>query len=138
MDVLQRVLVPRADQEALVSQSKERNKADRLFSLWVRSIGYCENCLRSNDVQLQCAHWISRRYSHTRTMEANAFCLCSGCHRWFTDHPTEFGRWAVDKRGEDTYQRVLKASRTRSKFNWKDEIERLKSLPPRADRRDTL
>lgn len=106
--------------------------ADRLFSQWVRSVGFCENCGSTpNEVQLQCAHWISRRYSWTRTYELNAFCLCAACHRWFTDHPTEFGKWAIEQRGEDVYAHVLQRSNRRDKFDWFAEVDRLKGLLPR-------
>jgi hypothetical protein len=104
---------------------KAKDKADILFSKLIRSKGYCEKCGRSEFVQLQCAHWISRRYAWTRTLEANAFCLCAADHRWFTDHPTEFGRWAVGMRGEPVYREVLERSQRRDKFDWVAELERL-------------
>lgn len=107
-------------------QQTAKNKADRLFSLHVRSTGRCENCGQREN--LQCAHWISRRYAWTRTYEQNAFCLCARCHRWFTDHPTEFGRWAVDRRGETVYREVLERSQRRTKFDWTAEAIRLQSL----------
>ena len=110
-------------------QKSAKNKADRLFSQLIRQHGVCERCnLPAGTVQLQCAHWISRRYAHTRTDFDNAFCLCAGCHRWFTDHPTEFGRWAIEQRGEAVYQRLLKVSQKRSKFDWIDELSRLEQL----------
>lgn len=110
-------------------QKSAKAKADRLFSQIVRQHGSCEHCLKpGHAVQLQCAHWISRRYAHTRTDFDNAFCLCAACHRWFTDHPTEFGRWAVDQRGEDVYQRLLDASRDRGKFDWVAELAILEAL----------
>lgn len=115
-------------------QSAAKNKCDRLFSQLVRSVGYCEKCGRSEDVQLQCAHWISRRYVHTRTDPDNAFCLCAACHRWFTDHPTEWGRWAVEQRGEDVYARLFEASKVRGPKNWVAELESLTELAERLDR----
>jgi hypothetical protein len=102
--------------------------ADRLFSKIVRSHGECEHCGATPDqVQLQCAHWISRRYAWTRTHGSNAFCLCAKCHRWFTDHPTEFSRWAIRQRGEDVYQQILIRSQRRDKFDWFAEEARLKA-----------
>ena len=104
-----------------------RNKADRLFSIQIRSYGECEaqGHLIDCSTKLECCHWISRRYSWTRTYEPNAYCLCSAHHRWFTANPTEFGRWAIDQRGEDTYQEVLRRSQRREKYNWEDELARL-------------
>ena len=111
------------------TQKTHKNACDTLFSQYIRSIGFCENCHRTADeVQLQCAHWISRRYSNTRCDPENAFCLCAACHRWFTDHPTEFGRWAIQARGEDVYQRLLEASREPAKVDWADQRRVLKEL----------
>ena len=112
-----------------MSTSPKQAKAasDRLFSRLVRSVGYCEHC-GSSAGQLQCAHWISRRYSNTRCDPENAFCLCAACHRWFTDHPTEFGRWAVGQRGEDVYQRLLEASREPAKVDWVEQRRVLKEM----------
>lgn len=110
-------------------QKAAKNRCDRLFSLIVRQLDHCEHCGEDGHiVQLQCAHWISRRYSWTRTDFDNAFCLCAACHRWFTDHPTEWGRWATGQRGEDTYQRLLSQSQRRNRFDWVAELERLKVI----------
>lgn len=110
-------------------QKAAKDKADRLFSEMVRAVGSCERCgRREPEVQLQCAHWISRRYNWTRTDFDNAFCLCAADHRFFTDHPTEFGRWAIEQRGEATYQRLLEQSQRRNKFDWIAELDRLKKL----------
>jgi len=111
-----------------VKTQTAKNKSDRLFSKHVRSLGWCQNCGESDYTKLQCAHWISRRYSWTRTYSDNAFCLCAKCHRLFTDHPTEFSRWAINQRGEATYQTILERSQTRTKFDWHAELERLESL----------
>jgi hypothetical protein len=116
-----------------VTQRSAKNACDRLFSQIVRSLGFCENCGKShNEVQLQCAHWISRRYSNTRCDPENAFCLCARCHRWFTDHPTEFGRWATNMRGEATYQRLLEASREPAKVDWSQQREVLQQMLERV------
>lgn len=101
-------------------------KADTLFSSLIRSLGYCENCGKTE--HLQCAHWISRRFRNTRWDPDNAFCLCAGCHMYFGDHPTEFGRWAVAMRGEATYQRLREASEQITKLNVEDEIDILEEL----------
>ena len=110
-------------------QKRAKAKADRLFSKLVRLEGRCEHCGAEEGVQLQCAHWISRRYSHTRTDFDNAFCLCAGCHFYMTHNPTEWGRWAIEQRGEDTYWRLMElAHRSNGKFDWVAELGRLKAL----------
>ncbi len=109
-------------------QRQAKNRADRQFSLLVRDgQGYqCENCLRFGQrQQIQCAHWLSRRFAWTRTDERNAFCLCAGCHRRFTDNPTAFSDWAVNRRGRGTYQVLLRRSQLRVRFDWLVEEQRL-------------
>ena len=110
-----------------MTRKQSKAKADRIFATYIRSYGRCQvaGCTRTS---LQCAHWISRRYSWTRTDERNAFCLCAHHHRWFTDHPTEFGRWAISQRGEPVYRELMAQSLRREKFDWDAEVERLKQL----------
>lgn len=66
-------------------------RADKFFSLLVRSRGRCENCGSYQD--LQCAHGFSRRYRNVRWEFANAWCLCKGCHLKYTMRPLEWDDW---------------------------------------------
>ena len=112
-------------------QKTAKNKADILFSKMIREHGQCMAQgygPRDCTPRLEAAHWISRRYNHIRTDFDNAFSLCSSHHRWFTDHPTEWSRFAISLRGEDTYQRLLEASQKTTKFDWISELERLQYL----------
>jgi hypothetical protein len=104
-------------------------KADKIFSEIIRSIGECESCYKTE--WLQCAHICSRRYSNTRTDLRNAFCLCAGCHRRFTDHPREFSRFISDTWAEAYYDDVYRKSQEVGKINWDDEYERLKEIKKR-------
>ena len=72
------------------SQVKE---ADRLFSLWVRSVGVCESGRLEHAGALQCAHGISRRYRAVRWDRRNAYALCQGCHVFYTHRPLEWEDW---------------------------------------------
>lgn len=111
------------------NQKAAKNKADALFSLIVRSIGYCEVCGVSGSMaQLQCAHWIGRTASNTRTDFDNAFSLCARCHFAMTDDPTAWSEWAIAKRGRETYQRLREAANEHSKMDWPAEVERLKTF----------
>ncbi len=83
-----------------------RGKATRLHAELVRGRGRCENDLGygpGHSDRLECAHIITRSRPATRVDLANAFCLCSACHRYFTAWPVEFGRFVVDKIGADAY-----------------------------------
>ncbi len=68
-------------------------KADKLFSLRVRSAGACVSMRDGHAGPLQCAHGFSRRYQGTRWDFRNAFCLCAGCHVYFTHRPLEWDEW---------------------------------------------
>ena len=105
-------------------------RADRLFSQHIRSSGLCEaeGYLFDCDGRLECAHWIPRRYSWTRTVQSNAFCICQKHHAWFTSHPDAFQTWAVEQRGLTAYKELrLRASSTVT-FDWPAEAQRLEEL----------
>ncbi len=103
-----------------------KKKADDLFSLIVRSLGYCERC--GYEGRMETSHWISRRYAWTRTYEANAFCFCSSCHRWWHNYPTDASDWAIGQRGRDTWEHIRERSYRRDKFDWFTEVERLSQM----------
>lgn len=70
-----------------------KRKADKLFSLKVRSRGYCQ--LKGLDhiacsQDLQCMHVITRSNHRLRWEDLNALAGCFGHHRWYTTHPFEF------------------------------------------------
>ena len=109
-----------------------KRKADLLFSEIIRSKGYCENCGRSDGVQLQTAHIISRRYAAVRTDTDNAFCLCAKCHRRFTDFPREFSHFITDKLGSEKYDQLSAKALPLTKVNWEAEYIRLKKLKERV------
>lgn len=76
------------------TESSVKKSCDKLMSVLIRSRGRCENCgTRDN---LQWCHIKSRRYLSIRWNINNSLCLCSGCHRWFSDHPDLFTKW-IDK-----------------------------------------
>lgn len=103
-------------------------KADKMFSLAIRSVGYCE-AEGHNDVkcsqQLQTAHIISRRYNATRCDLRNAFCLCAAHHRFYTDHPREFSRFITTTWAAEYYDLLYQKSRIATKPNWLEIIETL-------------
>lgn len=103
-----------------------KGKATRLHALITRAYGKCLRC--SNTHALQCAHIISRKYSHTRTDLDNAFCLCASCHMYFTDNPVEFGQFTIDQIGEDNYTYLLRKRQSTDKFDWDVEAKRLEAI----------
>lgn len=104
-----------------------KNKADRLFSEFIRSQGVCEWCGRSNNVQLQCAHIFSRRYLVTRWEPINAVCLCAGCHRKAHDQPVEFTEFVKEYLGEEIYNELRHTAKTKVDKNiYENLVERIK------------
>lgn len=104
-----------------------RSHCDRLFSHLIRSVGYCERCGRT-DVKLETSHWISRRFSNTRCDPDNAFCLCSACHRWWHNFPTDASDWAISQRGRATYDRLREAANETSKVDWFEQHDVLQQM----------
>lgn len=87
----------------------DKAACDRLFSQLVRARGACQRCGRTTpDVQLQCAHIVSRRYTATRCDLRNAWCLCAGCHRRLTENPHEHVAFAIQTIGQAGYDDVVR------------------------------
>lgn len=111
--------------------SAVKAEATRLHSQIVRSRGTCENCgeaYRATGSKLECAHILSRRYANTRTMESNAFCLCSRCHMRFTEWPLEFAAFVIEKVGQEHYDRLRDIANSTRKIDWYDELDRLREV----------
>jgi hypothetical protein len=107
----------------VASPKGAKAKADRLFSLIVRSRGACQAC--NKKANLQCAHIISRRFANTRCDERNALCLCGGCHHFFTDHPVEFGEFVTELIGSGTYGELYQLAHSLVKVDWVSVAGRL-------------
>lgn len=110
-------------------------KADKLFSLYIRSRGVCESCGDRDYTKLQTGHIVSRRYNATRVDPANAFALCWVCHHRFTAWPLEFAAFVISKIGQEEYDRLKAKAEAGVKVNdafWLAECERLSALMARA------
>jgi hypothetical protein len=107
-----------------------KGRATRLHSQVVRARGACEHC--GSTYRLETAHIIPRRYSATRTLEANAYCLCTRCHRRFHEHVDEWMAFIVSTIGWDEYQRLKdRALANRGPWTeamWADEATRLRAV----------
>lgn len=81
-----------------------KNRADKLWSLIIRSEGSCRRCGRQpGEITLQAAHIISRRYTATRWDLRNGLPLCMGDHHWAHNYPLEFELFVIEQIGNDTY-----------------------------------
>ena len=108
------------------SKKTIKAKADKLFSEYIRSVGKCEWCGRT-DMRLECAHINSRRFLVTRWEPINAVCLCSACHRKAHDRPIVFTEWIKEYLGEDIYDELKREATTGvNKQVYDGLIERIK------------
>lgn len=84
-------------------RKKLKLKLDKLVGDYVkRRDGYtCQKCGRSEGVQIQWAHFISRSVSSVRWDEENSCALCAGCHAFGFAHrrPKEFAEWWAARLG---------------------------------------
>jgi hypothetical protein len=116
-----------------VSRRKgDAGKADVLFSRLVRSRGRCERCdIDPTFIAFDTAHIVRRRYSATRCVEDNAWCLCQSCHRLVDEWPHEHA-WLVERTiGMDRYKELVAQAQAgtgmNSKLFWRGERERLEA-----------
>lgn len=107
-------------------QTTWKNKATKLHAELVRARGACQNCGTTRN--LQCAHIVSRRFSNTRTLTGNAFCLCAKCHMRFTEWPLEFAEFVVAQIGEDAYEQLKQLALAGGKVDWEAELQRLRAI----------
>lgn len=116
-------------------QATWKRKCDKLFSIIIRSVGYCQNPAcgeRPPKVQLHCAHIYSRRYALTRCDFDNALCLCAGCHHFYTDRPLDFYSFIEDMFGKEFIDQLREKAHGGAKVDWEEMYE---SLREEADRR---
>lgn len=76
------------------------------------------------------AHIVGRNYSHTRSDETNGLALCGTCHYEF-DNNLSFRMGLVNLTvGMAEYERLFAKARAGVdvKFDWFDELDRLKAL----------
>lgn len=94
----------------------DKAKATRLHSQVVRARGACERC--GSTKNLQAAHIVSRRFSHTRCLPENAWCLCARCHWALTNDPLAHVEFAYATIGEAKYRELRDIALRRTKVDW--------------------
>ena len=117
----------------------KRDKADELFSLYIRirDNWTCQRCggyYKHRPQGLHCSHFMGRRKENTRFEPLNADSLCYGCHKYFTSHPAEHYAWQVERKGQDTVDKITLMSNTYKKRDrvlealyWKQELVKLEA-----------
>ncbi len=103
-------------------------KCDDLFGQLVRARGHCESGRKTHGGVHQCAHGFSRSYKAIRCDFRNAFCLCQGCHTYYTYRPLEWDEWLMQRWGTHLYYELRGLALTHPKMDWKAELERLREI----------
>ena len=118
---------------------------DKVFSQFIRmramvDSGGCEYCGRQVESykQLQCSHFVGRRYQNTRFEPDNACGLCYTCHNLFHDFSSInqdfFTKRIGTKRMEElevvarTIKKMTKERREAIKADLKEKIKRLEQV----------
>lgn len=113
------------------------DKADRLFSQWVRTRDNwtCQRCKKQYQPPTQalhCSHFQGRGKEGTRFEPLNADALCYGCHRYFTAQPADHYQWQVARKGQLTVDKIVlqsntykKKDRTLEAMYWQQQLANL-------------
>lgn len=115
--------------------SRARKRADTHFSKVVRALGLCQNCGRTGDASdFQCAHILRRRYSRTRVVQDNAWCLCPPCHYRVDTDPSAFMFLVERTIGVDRYKELYELAHddTAPKVDWPAEADFWREMAKRV------
>lgn len=108
-----------------------KRQCDIIFSQYIRSVGRCEKC--GGTANLQCSHVLSRSILSLRCDPENAICLCYRCHivgpdSWHHD-PVSNSRW-FESKWPGRYDNLIQKRNKITKVSWKDVYETM--LPPKG------
>ena len=103
-----------------------RLKCDKLWSQLIRSVGHCEYCGTTQN--LNAHHLVSRSKLHTRYLKENGICLCVKHHTFSKDfsahgNPLAFGKWIEEYYGKERIDFLLKESRSLKRFTIDDYLK---------------
>lgn len=120
-------------------------KLDRIFSEYIRKrdtkngVGRCCSCgaFKAYD-QLDCGHFINRKWRATRWDEQNCHAQCISCNRFDEGNAAGYALYMVDTYGRERVDYIRAKSRETAKFSdsegellikhYKAEIKKLDSL----------
>ena len=114
------------------SISQLKKEADRFFSLATRYrfaelikgeyVASCITCGMSAPIkQLQCGHFMSRRFNATRFLEENTAAQCVSCNIYHYGEQYKFGLAIDDFYGDGTAKKLQRQAKKYYKFN-RDEL----------------
>lgn len=119
----------------------KRDSLDALFSDFIRASSKwsCERCRKyfgGRSKNLHCSHFYGRRNQAVRFDSRNADSLCSNCHRYFEENPSDYRDWKMSKLGEQEFYKLTltaknsigkKSDRKMIEICLKQEIKKLKN-----------
>lgn len=125
------------------SVKSTKARADQVFSELVRRSnadenGYCKCCTCGAVVhwtKIQNGHYKSRRHNNTRFDKRNCGPQCPTCNMWESGRGYEFGKYLVEKYGEQVIDELNSLARVNKSFaveeldemivGWKIELSQL-------------
>jgi hypothetical protein len=102
-------------------------QCDDLCGKLVRARGVCEGDNHGKGGSLQWAHGFSRRYRATRWLPINGFCLCAGCHFYYSLRPLEWGEFMGRMLGEQVYENLRRLALKNEKQDMPAVLANLKA-----------
>lgn len=129
-------VTPRPKRAGRRPQKRRRDymaQCDKLAGAIVRGRGRCENpeC-KGQRGALQWAHGFSRSYHETRHDLDLSWCLCAGCHHYYTHHPLEWEEWMVARLGRRRYNAARRRALEGGPIDWLARRAELEDLARRA------
>ena len=111
--------------------TKATNIARRIW----RIHGECEHCgAPYGTKQMQGAHIFGvGAFPRLKDDLRNGLCLCSNCHRMFTDGPTLFTDWIRTTKYKKYLEPLMEKNRTYTKRFWQERIDELKDIEARIN-----
>lgn len=113
------------------NKSLAKKKADKYFSLYIRSrdsnangLSQCITCGTFKSWKdMDCGHFISRRFESVRYDERNAHSQCKKCNRFENGNQFEHGMKIDEKYGQGTAEKLLQESKMlckRKQFDYEE------------------
>lgn len=125
-------------------QSKLKNKADKLFSQWIRrkyadgdGNVACYTCDRVKPwKEQQCGHFVSRTHLNTRWDEYNCRVQCGACNVLRRGNYDEFALRLVKEKGENVLKDLNKRKHQTRKMTKADYLELIEDLETKLEMLD--
>ena len=113
-----------------------KRTADRLFSEIIRrsSINefgwvFCVTCKKPDLWQnMDCGHYESRKHNNTRYDKRNCAPQCRTCNRFEEGRKYEFGKYLVEKYGEEIIEELRTLAYTNKRFTVSELQEMIKQF----------